>query len=144
MHWVSTRVHLLNWGTPITLSQLQCGRSRRVSHHLGLVPHVLLAVDHRSADGRSLDILTPVGGSTSTLLHPEQGGGDRWRAEGDNKLETHAGFSVYRRGTRWDKTLLSRRQGVGFYVDKLRIMSRACISGYVTPGETSTECMMCK
>lgn len=44
------------------------------SHHLGLVPHVLLAVGHGSTQRRRLYILTPVGWSTSTLLSAEQRG----------------------------------------------------------------------
>ncbi len=44
------------------------------SHHLGLVPHVLLAVGHRSTQRRRLYVLTPVGGPASTLLSAEQRG----------------------------------------------------------------------
>lgn len=49
-------------------------KQRAVTHHLGLVPHVLLAVSHSSAQRRRLYILTPVGGATSTLLSAEQRG----------------------------------------------------------------------
>lgn len=44
------------------------------SHHLGLVPHVLLAVGQSATQRSSLYILTPVGGATSTLLGAKQRG----------------------------------------------------------------------